>query len=192
VLKFDNNGAPTPLSIQENAHTLARYAVICQENGLVPIVEPEILMDGTHSIEVSAAVTERVLAAVFKALNDHHVLLEGILLKPNMVLPGNQSENKPGADVIAKYTVRTLQRTVPPAVPGITFLSGGQSEAEATANLDAINRIPGKCTSCCIFFFFASLDLSFYRQEAMESFLLLRTCAPVLHLKNVERFKRQR
>jgi fructose-bisphosphate aldolase class I len=143
VLKISAN-APSQLGIQENAHTLARYAVICQENGLVPIVEPEVLMDGTHSIEVSADVTERVLAAVFKALNDHHVLLEGILLKPNMVLPGTQSENKPGADVIAKYTVRTLQRTVPPAVPGITFLSGGQSEAEATANLNAINKVPGK------------------------------------------------
>jgi len=143
VLKI-GEGCPSPLAIQENAHTLARYAVICQENGLVPIVEPEVLMDGTHSIEVSADVTERVLAAVFKALNDHHVLLEGILLKPNMVLPGTQSENKPGADVIGHYTVRTLQRTVPPAVPGVTFLSGGQSEAEATANLNAINRVPGK------------------------------------------------
>jgi len=143
VLKIAN-GAPSPLAIQENAHTLARYAVICQENGLVPIVEPEVLMDGVHSIEVSAAVTERVLAAVFKALNDHHVLLEGILLKPNMVLPGTQSEAKVGADVIAQYTVRTLQRTVPAAVPGIVFLSGGQAEAEATANLNAINRHPGK------------------------------------------------
>jgi len=143
VLKI-GNGAPTPLAIQENAHTLARYAVICQENGLVPIVEPEVLMDGTHSIEVSADVTERVLAAVFKALNDHHVLLEGILLKPNMVLPGTQSEAKVGPDVIAQYTVRTLQRTVPAAVPGVVFLSGGQAEAEATANLNAINRHPGK------------------------------------------------
>lgn len=143
VLKI-GNGAPTPLAIQENAHTLARYAVICQENGLVPIVEPEVLMDGTHTIETSADVTERVLAAVFKALNDHHVLLEGILLKPNMVLPGTQSENKPGPEAVAKYTVRTLQRTVPPAVPGINFLSGGQSEAEATANLNAINAFPGK------------------------------------------------
>ena len=143
------NGCPSPLSIQENAHTLARYAVICQENGLVPIVEPEVLMDGNHSIEVSADVTERVLAAVFKALNDHHVLLEGILLKPNMVLPGNQSANKPGADVIGKLTVRTLQRTVPPAVPGITFLSGGQSEAEATANLHAINTVPGTYIHTC-------------------------------------------
>jgi len=101
-------------------------------------------MDGTHSIEVSADATERVLAAVFKALNDHHVLLEGILLKPNMVLSGTQAENRAGPELVAQYTVRTLQRTVPPAVPGITFLSGGQSEAEATANLNAINRVHGK------------------------------------------------
>lgn len=143
VLKI-GNGCPSELSIQENAHTLARYAVICQENGLVPIVEPEVLMDGTHSIETSAAVTERVLAATFKALNDHHVLLEGILLKPNMVLSGTQAENRANPQQVAEYTVRTLQRTVPAAVPGITFLSGGQSEAEATANLNAINRHPGK------------------------------------------------
>jgi len=143
VLKIAN-GCPSQLAIQENAHTLARYAVICQENGLVPIVEPEVLMDGTHSIETSADVTERVLAATFKALNDHHVLLEGILLKPNMVLSGTQAENRASAEQVAEYTVRTLQRTVPAAVPGIMFLSGGQSEAEATANLNAINRHPGK------------------------------------------------
>lgn len=144
VLKITANGCPSELSIQENAHTLARYAVICQENGLVPIVEPEVLMDGTHTIETSAAVTERVLAATFKALSDHHVLLEGILLKPNMVLSGTQSEKRAGPQQVAEYTVRTLQRTVPCAVPGIMFLSGGQSEAEATANLNAINSHPGK------------------------------------------------
>jgi len=135
---------PSQLSIQENAHTLARYAVICQENGLAPIVEPEILLDGTHSIEVSAVATEKVLAATFKALNDHHVLLEGILLKPNMVLSGTDAEKKAGPKEVAEFTVRTLQRTVPPAVPGIMFLSGGQAEAEATANLNAINLQPGK------------------------------------------------
>lgn len=137
------DGAPTYLGIQENAWTLARYASICQENGLVPIVEPEVLMDGTHSIETSAEVTERVLAAVFKALNDHHVLLEGILLKPNMVLAGTGLEKRATPEEVAKYTVQTLSRTVPPAVPGIMFLSGGQSELEATANLNAINRYPG-------------------------------------------------
>lgn len=101
-------------------------------------------MDGTHTIETSAEVTERVLAATFKALSDHHVLLEGILLKPNMVLSGTQGENRASAEKVAELTVRTLQRTVPAAVPGIMFLSGGQSEAEASANLNAINRHPGK------------------------------------------------
>jgi len=144
VLKISTaTGCPTEQAIQENAHGLARYAAICQDNGLVPIVEPEVLMDGEHTIEVSAAVTERVLAAVFKALNDHHVLLEGILLKPNMVLAGTSTPAAKPEDV-AKYTVRTLQRTVPAAVPGIVFLSGGQSELDATANLNAINKHPGK------------------------------------------------
>jgi len=144
VLKIDvEKGLPSELAIQENAHGLARYAAICQENGLVPIVEPEVLMDGNHSIEVSAQVTERVLAAVFKTLNDHHVLLEGILLKPNMVLAGVAGTPASPQDVAA-HTVRTLQRTVPAAVPGIVFLSGGQSEIEATTNLNAINQVPGK------------------------------------------------
>eukprot|EP00887_Chlorella_sp_A99_P006841 scaffold2.g6841.t1 len=146
---------PSELSIHQNAYTLARYAIICQENGLVPIVEPEILSDGPHGIDVCAAVTERVLAACYKArgagrgagrgarrppaLNDHHALLEGTLLKPNMVLAGTEG---PKADVkTAGYlTLRTLSRTVPPAVPGIMFLSGGQSEEEATAHLTAMNQ----------------------------------------------------
>ncbi|KAF4362367.1 hypothetical protein F8388_008251 [Cannabis sativa] len=122
---------PSELSIQQNAQGLARYAIICQENGLVPIVEPEILTDGAHSVEKCAAVTETVLAAVYKALNEQHVLLEGTLLKPNMITP----------EVIAEHTVTALRRTVPPAVPGIVFLSGGQSEEEATQNLNAMNKL---------------------------------------------------
>jgi len=145
VLKINTvTACPSEQAVQENAHGLARYAVICQENGLVPIVEPEVLMDGEHSIEVSAAVSERVYAAVFKALSDHHVLLEGILLKPNMVLSGTQAAKQAPPEEVAKYTVRTLQRTVPAAVPGIVFLSGGQSELDATANLNAINVFEGK------------------------------------------------
>ncbi|KAL4457253.1 hypothetical protein ABPG75_012118 [Micractinium tetrahymenae] len=138
VLKI-GNGCPSELSIHQNAYTLARYAVICQENGLVPIVEPEILSDGSHGIEVCAAITERVVAACYKALNDHHALLEGTLLKPNMVLAGAEG---PKADLkLAGYlTARTLMRTVPAAVPGIMFLSGGQSEEEATAHLAAMNQ----------------------------------------------------
>jgi len=143
VLKIGKN-EPSALSIQENAWGLARYAAICQENGLVPIVEPEILMDGDHSIEVSAQVTEKVLASVFKALADNHILLEGILLKPNMVCSGSSAPVKATHEEVAKYTVRTLQRTVPPAVPGIMFLSGGQTELEATKNLNAMNALPTK------------------------------------------------
>lgn len=131
---------PTELAIQQNAQGLARYAIICQENGLVPIVEPEVLTDGNHGIEKCADVTERVLAAVYKALNDHHVLLEGTLLKPNMVTPGSDSP-KVAPEVIAEYTVIALRRTVPAAVPGIVFLSGGQSEEEATLNLNAMNKL---------------------------------------------------
>lgn len=131
---------PSELAIQQNAQGLARYAIICQENGLVPIVEPEVLTDGSHDIKKCAAVTETVLAAVYKALNDHHVLLEGTLLKPNMVAPGSDSP-KVAAEVIAEYTVTALRRTVPPAVPGVVFLSGGQSEEEATVNLNAMNKL---------------------------------------------------
>jgi fructose-bisphosphate aldolase, class I len=122
---------PSQLAIDLNAQGLARYAIICQENGLVPIVEPEILVDGPHDIDRCAYVTEVVLAACYKALNDHHVLLEGTLLKPNMVTPGSDA-SKVAHEVIAEYTVRSLQRTVPPSVPAIVFLSGGQSEEEAT------------------------------------------------------------
>ncbi|KAK9838491.1 hypothetical protein WJX81_002690 [Elliptochloris bilobata] len=140
VLKIGPN-EPSPLAIHENAYGLARYAQICQENGLVPIVEPEILTDGEHSIETCAAVTEAVLAAVYKALSDHHVLLEGTLLKPNMVCAGAKG---PAADTnrVAELTVKALLRTVPPAVPGIMFLSGGQSEESASAALDAMNKLP--------------------------------------------------
>jgi len=142
VLKI-GDGLPSKLSMIENAHTLARYAAICQENGLAPIVEPEILMDGTHDIQKCAKVTEDVLSYVFKALNDHHVYLEGILLKPNMVVSGAESSKKATSQEIAHYTVTALQRTVPSSVKGITFLSGGQSEEEATINLNAINQVPG-------------------------------------------------
>ncbi|KAJ9672556.1 hypothetical protein PVL29_025964 [Vitis rotundifolia] len=131
---------PSELSIQQNAQGLARYAIICQENGLVPIVEPEVLTDGDHDIKKCAAVTETVLAAVYKALNDQHVLLEGTLLKPNMVTPGSNGP-KVSPEVIAEYTVAALRRTVPAAVPGIVFLSGGQSEEEATLNLNAMNKL---------------------------------------------------
>jgi len=135
------NGMPSQLSIIENANVLARYASICQQNGIVPIVEPEILPDGEHDLETCQAVTERVLAAVYKALSDHHIYLEGTLLKPNMCTPGFQCPKKYTNEQIARATVTALNRTVPPAVPGVTFLSGGQSEEEASINLSMINSI---------------------------------------------------
>lgn len=138
------DGKPSELAIQENVQRLARYAAICQANGLVPIVEPEVLMDGEHSIEVSAAVTERVLAAQYKALSDHHVILEGTLLKPNMVRPGASFKGECSDADIGRATVRVLQHTVPVAVPGIMFLSGGMSEEQATVVLNEINRVEGK------------------------------------------------
>jgi len=138
----DLHGAtPSQLSIDENARTLARYASICQHHGLVPIVEPEVLMDGPHSLELAAVVTERVMAAVYKALSDHHVLLEGTLLKPNMVRSGTEAPVQSTAAEIALATVRVLQHTVPVAVPGVCFLSGGMSEEEATVALNEINRL---------------------------------------------------
>jgi len=134
---------PSQLAINENANTLARYASICQANGLVPIVEPEVLMDGDFSVEVAAIATEKVIAACYKALSDHHVLLEGTLLKPNMVRSGSDAAVQADAGEIALATVRVLQHTVPPAVPGITFLSGGMSEEDASLALNAINHAPG-------------------------------------------------
>nr|XP_060612758.1 fructose-bisphosphate aldolase C [Anolis sagrei ordinatus] len=141
VLKITEH-TPSSLAIMENANVLARYASICQQNGIVPIVEPEILPDGEHDLKRCQYVTEKVLAAVYKALSDHHVYLEGTLLKPNMVTPGHACSTKYNPEEIAMATVTALRRTVPPAVPGITFLSGGQSEEEASLNLNAINNCP--------------------------------------------------
>jgi fructose-bisphosphate aldolase class I len=140
VLRIGPNG-PSDVAIAENAHGLARYAAICQENGLVPIVEPEVLVDGTHTIEESARYSEKVFAAVVKALHDHNILLEGSLLKPNMITPGSECKERSNAKEIAWYTVRTLLRTIPGAIPGIMFLSGGQSENEATENLNEMNKL---------------------------------------------------
>jgi fructose-bisphosphate aldolase class I len=127
-------------AIEANAESLARYAAISQEAGIVPIVEPEVLMDGDHTIARCAEVTEAVLHQVFHALHRHRVVLEHILLKPSMVLAGSEHEQQSTIAEIAGSTVRVLKRTVPAAVPGIVFLSGGQSPEEATANLDAMNR----------------------------------------------------
>jgi len=144
VLQIVDGDIPSKF-IDETAWTLCRYAAICQNNGLCPIIEPEILMDGTHTLAQNQACTEKVLAAVYKAAKDQNLLLEGSLLKPNMCLQGKQcKEEKPSFKDNALATVTALRRTVPCAVPGVTFLSGGQSEEEATMNLDAINRLPGR------------------------------------------------
>ena len=139
VLKI-GGGRPTELALAENANVLARYASICQMNGLCPIVEPEILTDGDHDLQACVDATERTLAAVYKALSDHHVYLEGTLLKPNMVLPGVDCTKKYTPEEVARATITTFQRHLPVAVPGVTFLSGGQSEIVATTHLDAINK----------------------------------------------------
>lgn len=143
VLRISRN-TPSPKAIYENAHTLAAYAAISQANGLVPIVEPEILMDGDHSIEICQYWTEKVVAACYKALSEHHVLLEGTILKPNMVAPGEKCKVRASAEQVAKATLTALQRTIPPAVPGVTFLSGGHGEEDATMYLNALNSQAGK------------------------------------------------
>jgi fructose-bisphosphate aldolase class I len=132
---------PSEYCMWTNAHALARYAALCQEAGLVPIVEPEVLMDGDHTIERSFHVTSRVLFAVFTELADQKVQLEGTLLKPNMVLSGYDASERAGADEVAEETIRCFKRHVPAAVPGIVFLSGGQSDEDATANLNAMNKL---------------------------------------------------
>jgi fructose-bisphosphate aldolase, class I len=132
---------PSEYCIWTNAHALARYAALCQEGGLVPIVEPEVLMDGGHTIERSFEVTSRTLHAVFTELRDQRVQPEGILLKPNMVLPGYDCPQQVSDEEIARETVRCFRRHVPAAVPGIVFLSGGQSEEEATRRLNAMNKV---------------------------------------------------
>src|SRR5437764_609609 len=132
---------PTPLGIEANAEVLARYAAICQQEGIVPIVEPEVLIDGEHSMERCQDVSDAVLHAVFAALHRHKVMLEGMVLKPSMVLPGKEHSSKASAEQIATATVEVLLCNVPAAVPTINFLSGGQSPEDATANLNAMNKL---------------------------------------------------
>lgn len=142
-----NDIAPTRNNIRANAHALARYAILCQEAGIVPVVEPEVVGDGepgNHSIDRCAEVTGDVLENVFKELRLAGVDLSGMLLKPNMVLPGVNARERPTVEDVARRTVAVLREQVPAAVPGIAFLSGGQTDEEATAHLSAMNRIPGK------------------------------------------------
>src|SRR6516165_9987411 len=134
---------PSSACVRANAHALARYAALCQEQELVPIVEPEVLMEGPHTIERCAEVTGVVLHAVFHALFEQDVVLEEMLLKPSMVLPGKECARQASVEEVATATLRCLRRHVPAAVPGIIFLSGGQNARLATTNLNAINRLPG-------------------------------------------------
>ena len=141
VIEIDEHKIPSAYAIHANAHALARYAALCQELDIVPIVEPEVLMDGAHSIERCEIVTSRVLEAVFAELDAHRVLFEGMLLKPNMVIPGKKCAQQATAQQIAEATMRCFARYVPAAVPGVVFLSGGQSDVEATENLNAMNAM---------------------------------------------------
>src|SRR3954451_14799905 len=133
-------GFPTQFAIDANAHALARYAALCQENGIVPIVEPEVLMDGGHSIERCEEVTSTTLLSVFDQLHAHRIYLEGMVLKPNMVISGKKAANRASPELVAEATVRCLKRHVPSAVAGIAFLSGGQSSADATLHLSLMNK----------------------------------------------------
>jgi len=147
-------GLPSRSGLAANAHALARYAALCQEAGLVPIVEPEVLMDGDQTIERCGEATEAALRSLFQHLGDQRVLLEGILLKPNMVLPGLGCPRQATDEDVAEATVQCLLRTVPAAVPGIVFLSGGQSAEAATARLEAMNRRFKACAPWALSFSF--------------------------------------
>ena len=139
-----SDSTPSNTCIFANTHGLARYAALCQENGIVPIVEPEIIMDGDHTIEVSFDITEEVLHSTFYELYAQNVQLEGIVLKPNMVLSGYECSKQASIDEVSEMTVTVLKRCVPAAVPGIAFLSGGQSDEDATAHLNKMNQILSK------------------------------------------------
>jgi fructose-bisphosphate aldolase class I len=137
------NGIPTDYCIETNAHALARYAALCQEQDIVPIVEPEVLMDADNTLAVCEDVTNRTLECVFDELFRQRVVLEGIILKPNMVIAGKKCKTQADRKAVAAATLRTLKRHVPGAVPGIAFLSGGQSDEDATAHLDEMNKLGG-------------------------------------------------
>src|SRR6478672_8076574 len=132
---------PSGTCIEANSHALARYAALCQEVGIVPMVEPEVLMDGDHDLDVSYEVTEATLRSLFGALYEQNVMLEGTILKASMVISGKDCPDQADVDEVAEATVRCLKTTVPAVLPGIVFLSGGQSDRDATAHLDAMNRM---------------------------------------------------
>ena len=136
-------GRPSPYCLQANAHALGRYAALCQEADIVPIVEPEVLMDGSHTIEQCFDATEASLDTVFRSLREQRIVVEAMLLKPNMVVPGTKAARQAGVEEVADATVRCLRQTVPAAVPGVMFLSGGQTPERATKHLNAMHTLPG-------------------------------------------------
>jgi fructose-bisphosphate aldolase class I len=143
VINIDRDKIPTMTAIHANAHALGRYAALCQAAQIVPIVEPEVLMDGDHDIDRCYEMSQRVLNKTFQELRIQRVALEGMVLKPNMVVPGKKSAKQASVEEVAEKTIRLLKNCVPAAVPGIAFLSGGQSDEDATAHLNAMNRIGG-------------------------------------------------
>jgi fructose-bisphosphate aldolase, class I len=143
VINIDKDTIPSMTAIRANAHALGRYAALCQDAQIVPIVEPEVLMDGDHDIDRCYEMSQRVLNKTFQELRIQRVALEGMVLKPNMVVPGKKSPKQASVEEVAEKTVRLLKNCVPAAVPGIAFLSGGQSDEDATAHLNAMNRIGG-------------------------------------------------
>jgi len=143
VINIDKDKIPSMTAIHVNAHALGRYAALCQAAQIVPIVEPEVLMDGDHDIDRCYEESQRVLNETFQELRIQRVALEGMVLKPNMVVPGKKSAKQASVEEVAEKTIRLLKNCVPAAVPGIAFLSGGQSDEDATAHLDAMNRIGG-------------------------------------------------
>jgi len=161
ALRIDlDKGFPTDYAIDEAAHGLSRYARICQEAGLVPIVEPEILIDGNHDIYSTAKVQERVITTVYKKLQECGVMLEGTLLKPSMTVCGVDCEDKPAVEEIARLTVQTLSRSIPSAMPGVTFLSGGISEEDSSIYLNEINKIDRVAPFALTFSFSRALQSS--------------------------------
>ena len=183
VLQITPGGCPSPLAVRECAWGLARYARSVQESGLVPIIEPEILMDGDHSIDVTASVQENVLKEVYHACQLNGVLLEGTLLKPSMTIQGADCPERTEPSTVAKLTIRTLERCVPASVPGIVFLSGGLSEEMASVYLNCMNQIPRKASWNLGFSYGRALQHSCLKawagteQEAGQAALLARARA---------------
>lgn len=181
----EEKSLPSDLALTEAAWGLARYARVCQECGLVPIVEPEVLIDGTHNQQTTAKVQERFISTVYKYLEENNVMLEGTLLKPSMTVSGVECENKPSPEEVAQMTVQTLQRVIPPAMPGVTFLSGGISEEDASIYLNEINKIDRKGPWALTFSFSRAMQSSCIKmwggkkenKEAAQKQLLARAQA---------------